>query len=256
MDIYNEYGTRDLQRSLLILLKDFHEFAISNNIQYSLAYGSLLGAVRHQGFIPWDDDVDICVTRDNFNKLKLALSQQSSFIWKYQDEDSKWTGRISKGYIVNDLYPPMIDVFIIDNVPNNIIIQKLKLFLVYTCQGLVKTKLSIKKGNLFFKFCAICTWFIGLFFTQSFKYRLYEKICQISNNSYSKEYAIYNTIFEYIPKKFSRSIINNYNLVPFEDTNLYIISGYDEFLKIHYGNYMLPPKVKLGKHIHPEVGIQ
>ena len=83
MDTKNEYGTRAIQNELLPLLKDFHEFCIEHEIQYSLAYGSLLGAVRHKGFIPWDDDVDVIVTRDNFMKIRQAIVENPRFQWDY-----------------------------------------------------------------------------------------------------------------------------------------------------------------------------
>ena len=77
MDIENKYGTLAIQKELLVLLKEFHSFCKRNNIQYSLAYGSLLGAVRHKGLIPWHDDLDIMVDRDNYSVLRSALISES-----------------------------------------------------------------------------------------------------------------------------------------------------------------------------------
>ena len=69
MDVNNEYGTLEMQKRLLILLERFHQFCVMNAIQYSLDWGSLLGAIRHKGFIPWDNDLDIMVDRNNYYKL-------------------------------------------------------------------------------------------------------------------------------------------------------------------------------------------
>lgn len=64
---------KELQDSLLILIKEFDVICRTNNIKYTLAGGSLLGAVRHKGFIPWDDDFDVALDYPNFLKLKEVL---------------------------------------------------------------------------------------------------------------------------------------------------------------------------------------
>ncbi len=65
----NEYGVRNVHNLLLPLLELFDNHCRNYLIDYSLAYGTLLGCVRNQGFIPWDDDVDIVMSRSDFEKL-------------------------------------------------------------------------------------------------------------------------------------------------------------------------------------------
>lgn len=60
---------RDVQLFSLGILKDVHKFCTENDITYSLAYGTLLGAIRHRGFIPWDDDIDIIMPRGDYEKF-------------------------------------------------------------------------------------------------------------------------------------------------------------------------------------------
>lgn len=62
-----------IQKANIILLKEFDRVCRENDIEYWLSFGALLGAVRHKGFIPWDDDIDVCMTRDNLAKLEKAF---------------------------------------------------------------------------------------------------------------------------------------------------------------------------------------
>lgn len=65
---------RELQTASLDILKDVDRFCRENNITYFLAYGSLLGAIRHKGFIPWDDDIDILVPRPDYDRLMSTFN--------------------------------------------------------------------------------------------------------------------------------------------------------------------------------------
>lgn len=66
-----------LKKAELYILSFVDEFCKKHNIQYSLYAGTLLGAIRHKGFIPWDDDIDICMTRSNFDKFISEWNKDS-----------------------------------------------------------------------------------------------------------------------------------------------------------------------------------
>lgn len=75
-----EIDFADIKQLALNILKDVAEFCDHHDIKYALAYGTMLGAVRHKGFIPWDDDIDIMMPREDYNR----------FIQLYNDSNSRY----------------------------------------------------------------------------------------------------------------------------------------------------------------------
>lgn len=125
---------RKLQLKILDIVKDIDKLCKENNIDYYIIYGSALGAVRHKGFIPWDDDFDIGMTYDNYVKfLKLCeekLDQENYYLQTYEKEENYYlsfakirditTTLIEEGNknidIIRSVY---VDVFPLVGVPNN-----------------------------------------------------------------------------------------------------------------------------------------
>ena len=81
---YEEY-----KRTVLELLKRIHTVCEENNIRYTLAFGTLLGAVRHQGFIPWDDDIDICMPREDYDRFIKSFTSSDSRYYILDSPNSK-----------------------------------------------------------------------------------------------------------------------------------------------------------------------
>lgn len=80
-----EMTLRDIQLVSLEILKDIHNFCTKNKLNYYIAYGTLLGAVRHKGFIPWDDDIDIVMPRPDYNRfIKTYKSEHGMKLFTYQ----------------------------------------------------------------------------------------------------------------------------------------------------------------------------
>ena len=69
----SEPELRELHQQMLVLLQKFHEICMENGIKYSLYGGTLLGAVREKGFIPWDDDLDVVIVRKEYKKLRSVM---------------------------------------------------------------------------------------------------------------------------------------------------------------------------------------
>ena len=118
----------DIQRKILLdTLLLFHDLCQKLGLSYCLAYGTLLGAVRHGGFIPWDDDIDIMIKRDDYEKLLAYCRQHKNEDWCLGcfDCGTKNIHLLSKFYNRkyrvleegNFLTCPWLDIFVLDPVP-------------------------------------------------------------------------------------------------------------------------------------------
>ena len=130
---------KHLQRVLLGMAKDLDKFCRENNIEYYLIGGSAIGAIRHKGFIPWDDDFDIAMTHDNYMRF-IELAPQKLNLEKYvvQVGDKDWALLFTKiklketvckevednGPSQNDCQGIYIDIFPLDNVSDNPIMAR------------------------------------------------------------------------------------------------------------------------------------
>lgn len=131
---------KELKQIQLDILKYVHEFCVQNDIRYFLVYGTLIGAVRHQGYIPWDDDIDICMPRPDYERfLKLFNKNKSGYqvnAFELNDNFPYTFGKVedlNTTFIEKTDYSfPMgvnIDVFPIDGINNDAKLIKKQIFL-------------------------------------------------------------------------------------------------------------------------------
>lgn len=257
-DDYEDLNLRDAQMLMVDILQDVHNLCEKYGIKYFLDAGTLIGAVRHKGFIPWDDDVDIGMPREDYNKfLEIAKKELPDHLFlqtfgtdKYYDvypvpckvrynntifleEHAKENHNMHNGVY--------IDVFPYDSLPKYNFIYKIQRGLSYNILKSFKRlrdmpeKLSFK-NKLTFTFYKLVT--------KIFPYKRREKFFNylISWNDPKSKYMGYgvDTFWsEYVYKK-----CDYFDLVKleFEGKYFYGPKNYDAILTQLYGDYMTMPK--------------
>ena len=236
---YNPEGSplRIFQLTLLDSLLAFDNFCRTHHIEYSLAAGTLLGAVRHKGFIPWDDDMDINMTREEF--VKLENLSNNGFL----TEDLR--------IIYHTIMPRIqfkkgqfVDMLIMDSVPDNTFKYWIKFYISLLFTLLIKSKERIiNKDYKRPKF-----WFILIPIAALFSMGLLQKVHLRVSQWFTDSNYVHIACFGDTPKdhgkKFPSYLFNKYDNIKFEDKLVRCISNYDEYLRIHYGDYMKIPDDK------------
>ena len=244
----NDYGTLEIQTELLKMMKDLHVFMVNNEIRYSLCGGNLLGAIRHEGFIPWDDDFDLVMTREEFNKFlhKYKAVMDSPYIL----ERDGWVWRIRNKNKLVDGVPPTIDFFIMEPVTRDKVLYFIQIISLRLLQGLLKEHYYWERYSLFYKICLKITYYLGRLFNRESLFKVYDSISQWGYKKPSNKCSQFNDQFKVLTVKYNADVLDGYELRKYEDTELYIIKHYDHYLKTQYGDYMKMPPEKDRKPMH------
>lgn len=252
------WGFMELQNCILYIAKYIDKVCEENGIEYCLMGGSALGAVRHKGFIPWDDDLDIFMTPDNYEQFRKVHSNKGGFyLQEWGADDGKVAMakvRLDKSTYIEELFSKWdmhqgvyVDIFILHSCPDN----KFKRYWQYFWAKYIVTKgvanrglnergglkgLLIRVANLFPK-----RFLIGYALNQVYRFRneKSEFLCHFMGRALLKT-GLYK-----------REYFNKIKKVKFEETELYVPARVEEYLSDRWGDYMkLPSMEEIKKYQH------
>lgn len=261
----------DLQATQLKILKYFISFCDKHNITYFLCGGTCLGAVRHQGFIPWDDDIDVAIPREEYDRfIELATKEMnvegSDYFLQTHETDKYYLYNFAKVRLNTTTFVEKqfkfanmnqgvwIDVFPWDGMSLNENYKKRELkrihrnwFYMWASYPRVMYR-KIRKKHFFKDFFANFAYFILYPFTGlKSKRAKIEKIMR--KVPYEKSFWTINAQGAIKAKPVPRHVIGDGVMFQFEDIKARIPTDYDTYLSIHYGDYMkLPPLDKQSGH--------
>lgn len=243
----------------LNILKYIVEFCNQNEIKCSVAYGSLIGAIRHNGIIPWDDDIDILMLRDDYEKFRSLFlnSETDNYYLVDGDLDKRYPfpfmkvcdsrtvlyeRNINKSF--NGIY---VDIFPLDYLPMN---EKKwmngvnNLLLLYNLMGFKISK-RLTRSTLVKTFLSDILYVILKIIPVS----AIKKVIKLQIHSLSKEPSEYVgniTVGAYLKKeRFKPELFDKMTNHQFENLTVPIPEKYDTILHMIYGDYMqLPPEEK------------
>ena len=253
--------TRDIQLVSLDILKDVHAFCVANDIKYTLFSGTLIGAIRHKGFIPWDDDLDIALPRPEYEKFIRSYQSKKGFklfAREIQGNDVKIAYArvcdIERTFVDDSVFMwtnqkkgVWIDVFPLDGAKatyEDAVLQTEKIYSVWkkSCEirrsfAPFKSKKTINE-----KFRLLYQKILNIRYPRS----IWDEHIRLSKElsfDDSQMYSNFSWLGFKMREYYKTSAFQNYVLVPFEDAEFYVMQGYDGALRAKYGDYMTPPPV-------------
>ena len=242
MENKTELTLREKQQLILPIMKDIDRFCRANNIPYTLSSGTLLGAVRQGGFIPWDDDADIFMLREDFDRfIHSYKSDKYKLVYNFDGEDNGAPSGIAKIADVDTWssdstgkldFGVWVDVFPLESVPEN----------PKECRRFMHKILRVNNRIYHRRHRDLIS--ILKSYRHSFAWWNRKLDAIVHNNPYTDSSLVahavgsnnYRTV---IPKKW----FDNLGTIHFEDYDFMAFSDPDAYLKIVYGDdYMTPKK--------------
>lgn len=281
LKIMSNEDLEHLQKVLLLMLKELDGVCKKNGINYMLGGGSCLGAIRHKGFIPWDDDVDLNMTREDYTRFKTIFKNELGGSYDLQTpETTKGYGLAfvrlrKKGTIFrsrddydskleNGIY---IDIFIIENTYNFVLARYFHGFLslmvgfMLSCRNFYDRRKfymdlagNNKKIKRVFR-TKIVLGFLTAWLSVDTWVRAWDKVNRMCKDNHSKYVTVPTGRRHFFGELYERNKFCKYQRVPFESLHLPVTAISDAYLERLYGkDYMtVPKKSQQEKHIFLEL---
>ena len=247
-----------IQKVLLETFKAFATFCKENNIKYFAASGTLLGAIRHKGFIPWDDDIDVFLLREDYDKLlsfKEHLKDSAYRIADFHDEGYPYPFAkfydFTKTFWEYKQFPfimgPFIDLFPLDESDDHNPEHEQLNDDIHAAFWVYRKSISHQTWNEIFKDLVTFNGFEGaiklvkrLFYVPQ-KTRLYKRVEKCYQRICSVKGAYYKPYWDVKHIQYPKAWFAQAIAVSFEDTEILVPNGFHEILTYLYKDYMTPP---------------
>ncbi len=242
---------KEHQAILIELLIEFDRVCQKHNIKYILFAGSALGAVRHQGFIPWDDDLDVALLREDYDRLmKLDPDEWNKTYYMQCEYSNHWPIHFSKLRKNNttclEKYHPKdkeihqgiyIDIFPIDNASDKPFVRKIQFY----ASKIVQAKSFFKRG---YETASIVKKGVMLL-SSVLPLKPFLKIVKMSQNKTSRYvHSFLGGSINFKKGVFERRWISDTINMPFESISIPVSLHYHELLTMQYGDYMVLPSAE------------
>ena len=251
-------NTEEIKKIELDILKEFHDYCEKEKLTYFMYYGTLLGAVRHQGYIPWDDDIDVCMFREDYDKLaeKFNNGRKDRLVFKCVENDDDYQHTMGKIMDMSteviepsrlkDKMGVYIDIFPMDYLPDDekeraIVLEKQN----KNRMMFLRNNKQLKHQKNFFKKIGLLgtKLMVSLIGARKIAVRMNQTARQANNGKKSSLCGAFASYIdrELIPTK----AFENKQLMDFEQYKFYAPIDSDRVLTDIYGDYMqLPPEEK------------